>query len=1321
MKNKSKVELLQIIKSLEEKLEAKEKQIIELSEEKLASKATSEELMMDSSFPYQSLDHDGNILIVNQAWCDLLEYSKEEILGKNFATLLSNMDAQSFAEQFKRFRQNGLMIEDEIKLNTKSGQTLNVLIDGRAVYNKEGIFCCSHCILKDITEKNRLKQEIQTQANLFKNTFDMLPIGVAHITPNGIVLRCNPKYADILGTTVEDLIGRNIWEFDLKDSKNDIKDDKIHNFEKSYLYITEKQKLKLDGTKIWIRAIGSAMFNENDELEYIIGVIEDITDAKSQINSLHLYKSIIENARYGVAVCDLNRRVLFSNSAFAEMHQNTKEDTIGKTIDIYHSKSQMKDAIEAFEEMSRDEHHTPRIVWHVKTDGTEFPMLMNGGIVKGSDEQIYITTSAIDITQMHAQSKQLEESQAKYHSLFSQSADCIYLADYDTLRIIEANNALLNLTGYTNEEITKLEVFDLIDATKENILQNIKILDKQRTLTLSSRYYISKKGDRIPVEINSSLIRVNNVCYISTIARDTRDRKKIENELRERENFIRSVTDNVPVIIFVYDIELQEAIFVNNQLSLQLGYEPTELTLSDKSMLQKIVHKDDLEIVHKVLSQSIPEAESNYIEFRLKHKAGGYHWFGSTNTKISLFNDEEFQILGFVQSIDAKKRYSKALMESERMYKSLAESLPDTIMRFDKEFRHLYVSENVSQFVDINAADMLNKTHSELGFPEKLTKFWERHIQRVFDSGKAIETEFTLDYNNFVSVIDWRLMPEKNEHGETVSVLAIARNINDLRDTERDYQRLFNEMTSGFAVHEIMIDEAGKPFDYRFIVVNKAFEEMTGLRNEDIKGKTVKEVLPKTENYWIETYGKVAITGETLTFENYAQELDTYYEVTAYSPLKYQFATIIDDITEAKKIQNLIKDQEEKYRIIVENQSDYVVKLDANHQIIYANPKFHRTLKLTETEVIGHNFFQIIPKEHRACFLDLFNDFNNMEKYFASKECKDQKTGTWINWTIKAITQNENEIDYFIAIGHDITEIKKGQDQIEKLNSELEEKVIQRTMQLQNVVTQLREENEDHKKTKMQLEVAKSQIEKALNEERELNQMKTRFISMVSHEYRTPLTVILSSSYLIDRLIKKGEELKVEMHLEKIQSGVKQMTNLLEDVIAVGKSEEGVLLPKLQYFDFNSLINTIIDEIFSIDSRMHKISLKFFLQNEIIFSDPKMMRQILNNLLTNSCKYSKIGTEVVITVTETEENLVIDVTDQGLGISEEDMKQLFTPFFRNKQHIGAIPGSGLGLTIVKKSIEALNGRLLVKSKLNEGSTFSVLFPLRKIYPDFYKD
>jgi len=136
----------------------------------------------------------------------------------------------------------------------------------------------------------------------------------------------------------------------------------------------------------------------------------------------------------------------------------------------------------------------------------------------------------------------------------------------------------------------------------------------------------------------------------------------------------------------------------------------------------------------------------------------------------------------------------------------------------------------------------------------------------------------------------------------------------DLRESEERYRTLISEMLNGFALHEIMVDNNDKPYDYRFLEVNLAFEEMTGLQGVDIVGKTIREVLPKTEPYWIETYGEVALSGKSIRFENYSQELDKYFEVLAYSPQKGQFAAVFTDITDKKLAEEERERLEEQLR-----------------------------------------------------------------------------------------------------------------------------------------------------------------------------------------------------------------------------------------------------------------------------------------------------------------------------------------------------------------------------------------------------------------------
>jgi PAS domain S-box-containing protein len=147
-------------------------------------------------------------------------------------------------------------------------------------------------------------------------------------------------------------------------------------------------------------------------------------------------------------------------------------------------------------------------------------------------------------------------------------------------------------------------------------------------------------------------------------------------------------------------------------------------------------------------------------------------------------------------------------------------------------------------------------------------------------------------------ILNWRVVPERDESGNVSSVLSISRDITAHRKAERDYQILFREMLDGFALHEIILDSAGKPADYRFLAVNPAFERMVGLKAEEIVGRTVLEVLPGTEPYWVETFGKVALTGEPVHFENLSGEVDRHFAVSAFRPAPGQFACVFADITD---------------------------------------------------------------------------------------------------------------------------------------------------------------------------------------------------------------------------------------------------------------------------------------------------------------------------------------------------------------------------------------------------------------------------------------
>lgn len=382
----------------------------------------------------------------------------------------------------------------------------------------------------------------------------------------------------------------------------------------------------------------------------------------------------------------------------------------------------------------------------------------------------------------------------------------------------------------------------------------------------------------------------------------SRERLRIQTEaLREAVDRFKKVFNSQFDAIFVLTADAPAVILECNQAAVDIfGYAPGDLIGGTVDKLH--VDRTHLEAFQTQLRSSIHhQGHLKQFEFSMKRKDGSV--FPSEHMVVEMKSDsgERTGWISIVRDLSHLKETESALRESEEIHRALIQSLPDVVMRFDREGRHLFVSENVGRVVDLQADHFIGKTHRELGFPEDQCRFWEETIQKVFDSGTPFETEFMFEGKSGPAIHNWRLVPEGQSSGKVESVLSLSRDITTQRRAEQNYKTLFQEMLDGFALHEILCNEAGEPVDYRFLEVNPAFERMTGLKAEEIAGRTVLEILPGTEPHWIQTYGKVALTGEPVLFENYHADLNKHFEVRAFQPLSNRFACIFQDITARKR------------------------------------------------------------------------------------------------------------------------------------------------------------------------------------------------------------------------------------------------------------------------------------------------------------------------------------------------------------------------------------------------------------------------------------
>ena len=235
------------------------------------------------------------------------------------------------------------------------------------------------------------------------------------------------------------------------------------------------------------------------------------------------------------------------------------------------------------------------------------------------------------------------------------------------------------------------------------------------------------------------------------------------------------------------------------------------------------------------------------------------------------------------------------------------------------------------------------------------------------------------------------------------------------------------------------------------------------------------------------------------------------------------------------------------------------------------------------------------------------------------------------------------------------------------------------------------------------------QLHAALTEEKELNKLKSNFISMVTHEIRTPLALILSASEILSRYHDRLTPENRSEHLRTIDSSVQRMSGLLEDVLLFSKAVAGRMEFHPSAMDLKKFCTTLLDELLSATSRRCPIGFSCDFSDPVR-ADEKLLRHIFTNLLTNAVKYSPAGTAVQFSAARDGGDAIFLVQDHGRGIPEDDRKRLFTPFHRSK-NVATIQGTGLGLVIVKHCVERHGGTIEIESSENQGTTVSVRLPL----------
>jgi PAS domain S-box-containing protein len=398
---------------------------------------------------------------------------------------------------------------------------------------------------------------------------------------------------------------------------------------------------------------------------------------------------------------------------------------------------------------------------------------------------------------------------------------------------------------------------------------------------------------------------------------------------------------------------------------------------------------------------------------------------------------------------------------------------------------------------------------------------------------------------------------------------------------------------------------------------------------------------------------------------------------------------------------------------LFENATEGIIVTDSNGTIFLVNPSACRMFNYREEELIGQKIEILIPTEYKKSHVALRENFYHDPRNRVMGHNRDlhgqKKDGKNFPVEVSLSTYVRGEERYVIAFIIDITlrketeqsmiqqqhQLEKITNDMRKLNAELEAKVEERTTILKEAL--------------QRLEQSQAELSEALDKERELNEIKSRFVSMASHEFRTPLSAVLSSASLLSKYTTTEEQDKRNRHILRIKDSVKHLNDLLEDFLSLGKLDEGKIGAIKTEFVLPEIISETTEDMKGILKTGQQLNYKHEGIDRVV-TDKKLIKNILINLIGNAVKFSEENASIDIYSKVADSIAIISVKDQGIGISEEDQEHLFSSFFRGKNAVN-IQGTGLGLHIVKRYTDLVGGTIELKSKLGEGTTIRLTIPV----------
>ena len=1197
---------------------------------------------------------------------------KDEILNKLITDLFSKNKADLFLNTIKKtLSQKSLQILEYSLMKNEQELWFEARVAPKTDHSVLAI-------ISEITERKRKELALQKSENLISTILENMPGGFILVGDDYKIHQVNKRTCEITGYTHKELVGELC----------DIICPKGSTSKKCPIWIEGKEGF--DGMETTVKCkngrknpvLKNAQRITIDGKKYILENFQDIADLKQKsINEKKLTKRIEAGLRIGnLAWWEMelpSGKVKFDDRK-AELlgYKPEKFTSYSDFTQLIHSDDYDK-TMDAMQEHLYGDAETYDVQYRIKTKKGDYKWFRDiGGITEKDSEtgKIQVIGIVEDITERKEIEYKLKKSQEHFKKLFDLMVDPVVIVDKKG-RFLEITQKMEALTGFKREDFIGKNFMNTKIATAKSKAIMIKNLVK-RMMGMKVEPYevdiLNAAGEKIPFEVNASIIDYKGKSADLVAFRDLRKRKKAERKLKELHRNLKIFIDSSPDIYFMKDKEFKY-ILSNKANNKFFGRSESE-----------IIGKTDFDLMPDKLATQC--RESDVAAIKKKKNVGKIEKINGKifkSLKIPILDKNKIiGIAGIIKDVTSQQK----AQEDIKKFKTIADKAVHGNAILDKEDIIIYSNDSFAEMHNYSTEELIGKNIAILHPEEKLSDL-DKINKSISEKGsygpweiwhiRKNGTKFPI-LKSGVLIKDSEGKP-KFKTATAIDISERIEALNKLQEREKEMSLMLEKMLSAFVIFESVFDENGKFVSYRFIYINQAYERITGVKNEDVKGKTVHEVWPETEPEWIKRYGEVAVTGKSKSFELYHKPTKKLYYCNVYRPFdtEEKFCVIFEDITEQNKTEEIQKTiyNISKAMYTAEEMSDLYEKIRKNLGNVIDTTNLYIALYDETTDSISlpynvdkHDNFETFPAGKTLTKYVI----NIKQPLLATREKIEELTEKGIIETIGSPAK------VWLGVPLKVKDTVIGVIAVQSYDDK--NAYVESDLKILEFISEQISISIMKKRAQENLQIIKNRLQTAT--------------SMLRHDMGNNLAAIRSAVRIYKKLSDKSM-------LDEIQKKIDESLGLIERQ----REQEKFLNSHstLKEYKIHKVVQDLREDFTNITININGEC--------FVFAD-QALYSVFTNLFNNAVNHGKADI-IDVNITENNKNkfCTIEVKDNGTGILDKIKDKVFEQGFT----YGKSGNTGIGLHIVKQTIEEYGGSIAVTDNKPKGTVFTI--NLRKVIKD----